>query len=230
MLDLSLAEVAAQCAELLGRETELAGDVVAYGRAHELVNAYTDKRRKATIRRAQESAVRYGSDRDSSDRIIAVRWPARTVRELRSAPVKEKAPALWKASQITQVRLAVKTIESTIIAAPRTATVTDLIATMRSDREKLKAARGIEAVAQPALVSLFLEIDTARPWGGDPLATSDGWLLGYSAVDTFNGARCRELAPEYGVDVDMLLIPKDYRETVRYQLASAPSDGDGDAE
>lgn len=227
-VQISLADVERQIDECLERETGIAGHIERYGRAHALVLGYRDKRRKTVINSAAARAVTSGVNRDPVVRIVAVSKAPVMINQIRGNTVRAVSPKLWEASKVSTTRLHVKTIQTITVAAPRTASVNDLIATMRTDAVQLSHAREAEQRARSAIIPVLTDFAAASIWDSETerLATNDGWLIGYETVEQFNAKRAADLAPEFGIDIDAITTQTPRAGSVRYTLAGLDSDED----
>lgn len=229
---LTLAELEASTDALIGRSSGLGEHLSAYRRGRDTVAAIRAPDRSAAKQAAMMAAVSRGAVTDGRWRLVAV--PDRQYRRLTAEAVRRASPDLWEASRPVAWSLSVTAGNgwpTPRVAAIRAATVGQLIASVRYDTQAANTATAAADAARLALIAVYDAIDAARPWGGVPLATADGWVIGYRAVPTFNATVCRAVADARGVDVSAWLSPVTVAGGLRVVAASADDGGDsaGDA-
>lgn len=231
-LGIDLAEVERSFDEWTRQSTNVAEQAREYyrNRLRELALSGTDRR--AAIAAACEQAVSRGVYVDERGRkIVCVRTGPRLRRRLTSEAVRGVDGQWWAASRVRQVRLGVRCEGLTVsVPALRDHSVDALVMSMEGDRAALSRAKQAQADARGVLVSVFEAVSQMTVWCGEPLVTSDGWTLGYEASDVFSAARASELADDYGVDVESVMVTVPVGGSVSWRVIDAESEDDPDGQ
>lgn len=230
---LTLAVLTQRTDALIGRPSGLDEQLIRYRCGRDTVTALRTPERTAVVARACLAALMRGVQSDGRWRIARVDVPDRMARRLTSEAVRRCQPELWAASRVPGYRLAVSsaTLSPPRVPVVRAATVGQLIDTMRQDGSRAVAATEAADTARTELIGVYQAIEDARPWGGDLLATTDGWMIGYTPTVTFSRSVCRMLADDQGIDVEPMMTEQLMPGGVRWRVidAAAVADSSGDA-
>lgn len=234
---ITLDELEADTDVLIGRPSHLRELLSAYRRGRDTMAALRDPVRREAIERACLGAMMRGVDNDGRWRIDRLAVPDVTRRRLTSEAVRRCNPALWAQSRVPGYRLSVASATMTPprLSAVQTGTVGQLIATMRHDGVMAVSAVHAADTARVELITTYQEIDAARAWGGELLATRDGWVIGYTPTMTFSRSVCRSLADQQCIDTEPMVAATLTRGSVRWRVidtmatCGADRDDAGDA-
>jgi hypothetical protein len=205
---MTLAQLSDACDELIGCEAGLLDHLSAYRAGRETVAAIRAPERVSARAAACEAAAARGADNDGRRRLRAV--PSRVAHRLTGEAVRKAHPTLWADARPVAWSLSVAVGPAwrpVRIPAIRAGTVAQLIETVAWDHQAARRAQASADAARAALIGVYQGIDDARPWGGVPLLTDDGWAIGYTARPTFSATACRELAEVRGIDLTPCLHP-----------------------
>lgn len=225
---LSLVALTQQTDALIGAPSGLDEHLSGYRVSRDLSVALAACERREAIERACVAALARGVDNDGRWRIQRVDVSDRSARRLTSGAVRRCQPDLWEASRVKGYRLTVSATDRPPLRLTpiRAGTVSDLIASMRLDVRRAADAQSAADDHRAALIGVYQAIESARPWGGDPMATTDGWVIGYQCIDRFSATRARELAEAQSIDVEPMMATVMISGGVRWRVV----DHQGDAE
>lgn len=229
---LSLNEMAIQMTEWTGEAVPLVAEVIRYRRGRDMQAALSDPVRREAVDRACVAAMMRSVTNDGRWRIDRSATDDRVERRLTSEAVRRLSPDLWAVSKETTWRLGISgTLATPVRVIPvRSATVNDLIAVMRQDATQAKSATKDADSARRALINVFDAVTQVSVWSGEPLASTDGWTIGYQKIERFSRTVCRQRAEDASIDTELMMTEVTVRGGVRWRVVDLHEDTESDAE
>lgn len=220
-LDMDLAEFTAHADDALMRPTGLTEHVRGYRIASDIIAQLgTRSEFAATLNANLEAVVGSAGYARCRDKVVRRRLiKPHTKIILRSDAVKASSGELWLASRVKSTTMAIKG-EVRILAPPKLrADDITTIAAKAEAKHRLGHARRNLGVAREALLLTAAGLAAETGWSGDPpYLLNDGWVIGWKDGLRYSEARARELAPEFGVDLDALVEYVEVPAQIRYAI------------
>lgn len=187
----------------VGGSTAFADAVTGYRHGRDLSTALTTDARRDELRRRCAAALANGVATDGRRVIVPQHRPDRVVRRPTSEAVRRASPALWEASRLRGVTLAITAPADRVVVPSKLVTPTAelLIRTLVNEGKAIRTAKALERDGRDRLRAVIEAVSPLGVWGGEQWVTADGWAIGWASNVRFNSAVAAALAPTHGIEV-----------------------------